>query len=443
MKINKNLNYKLHKCADAIYQRELESAKRCIDACFDPCDLFVDNLGIRVPDFSKLKCVLVKIGTTVKVADCIHWDCFKDVYWDVCIQKKADYCYVIDNDDAAKNDVYSHLLNEGCSKYHANLFLEKAAYALDSAMSAGTPVAVDIISHYIKLQNLEKLADCADKALVDQYIKVRAEAKKVVCPDSYRKFFSTNFQYGSCSNTFIDYAERYKCIADSAFDEATLHTMAPVKYPPFRRYVVMMHKLYIMFWYDYTMLDGEGYEPGEYESKAIDLNERFAGVLYAMELAIAHGAYAIAMMIGKFWENAEVQFCLKTNRSKIDSLLFRRYHKIRNGLINRIKESNVGTEFDNLYKGEIKDKIASVQKWMAESPEMALYYIQNTECLIPIYWFSTRDNYCENVFYAEMYTPKDSDSHRMLSDFNETLDKLCFEQLHTKPALDIGWTEAK
>ena len=190
METSKKLNPVLCKCAEACYQQELEAAKRCIDECFDQKGFYVDEWGMKVPPYISLKRVVDKIGNTATVADCIHWECFKNAYYYVCVNDKEDIRYVIrDNDDYACRDVYRDLLDEASVVYHANLFLEKAVYALETAMGVDCPVGVSIISYYID-QHVQKLRllkteICSDKGLWSKFRIARINAGNVICHIRY------------------------------------------------------------------------------------------------------------------------------------------------------------------------------------------------------------------------------------------------------------------
>ncbi len=444
MNTTNKLNPVLCKCAEACYQQELEAAKRCIDECFDPNGFNVDEWGMKIPPYIKLKRIIDKIANCATVADCIHWECFKDAYYYVCVNDKEDIRYVIrDNDDYACRDVYRALLDEASVVYHANLFLEKAVYALETAMGIDCPVGVSIIAYYID-QHVHKLRllktkISADKGLWAKFRLARINAEKVICNIRYREDFYEQYEAGMITCTFDDYAERYKYTVDSAFNAEVLRTKASSKFPPFRRYVAMMYRLFIRFMYDCSMLDGGCYDPGEYEEIGLDFNVVYAGVIYAMEIAVNCHAEVIAMVLSEMWDSVDVRTCLKVNAYNFDPILHNRYHDILNRAKIGLQSGNVGSEFDRLYLDEIAEKVKLMRKWMAEAPEMAQYYMDHTKALIPVYWSLDDSEYYNNVHYATMFCPKGSESYKMLSAFG----KQVHYYRNKEPEFNTDWTEAK
>ena len=421
-------------CGLAYFESELSEAQRCIDACFNQKSFYVNDNGVKVPSFSRVCMVLDRIGKIAKdkETNAIEQAFFNGGYeYEVVGEPGDETQQIIEVDYCTEVSRVSHV-DDFCEVFYWELMRCVTMYALEAAMKAEAPVGVAIIMNYI---NKEKLVlksppeDVEDEGADDEELAVYnatlEKAKKMLSFEPYSEIF---FSYKQGIRTYEDYVKVYQPVVDAAFNTDTLRGQGSVTYPPFKRLVAMMMQLTFRFMFitSYGELDEYNYKH-DFNDIFAGLNERFAALIYAIELAIAHNSIACAQIIVRWWESGDCQECLTYSAvPELDKSLVDKYHKV---LMSVGLSDEKGIVFDQLYLKEIKAEIKHMQTLMRVAPYEALYIITHTVAVDPELWVlsDTYTKYENNWACGKYIAPSDSESHRLISEYLETVNSFVYQ----------------
>ncbi len=424
---------------DAWFGKEYDEAKRCIDACFREDTFYVDGNGVKVPPFSRICMVIDYIGKIArdKEAHAIEQTFFNGSYkYEMVDEPGAEEQQVIEVVSCREVTCVTHV-DDICDEFYWDLMRSVTMYALEAAMNAKAPAGVAIIMNYINkkklvLKSAPEVGE--DDGIYDEYLAdynaTLERAKKMISFEPYRETFFRYYEPEPSEHTYDEYVKTYKPVVDSAFNANTLRVKGSVAYPPFKRYVAMMHRLFTNFAFCTSLCPAED---EDYTTLLDDVNELIAAIIYAIEVALAHNAVACAQMLAYWWETTDVQDCLhRTDILSIDSMLMHKFHTLV--AANKLTGNDMATAFDELYLDEIQGKIDYMKKLMIESPEEAMFIIENTYLLAPETWYVESTSYCQNISCARWFSPKTSSCARLLSEHVtdvDIFDSDCFKK-HVK-----------
>ncbi len=438
----KKIKVSYSKVFDSSYdwvEKEYEEATRCIDACFREDTFYVDGNGVKVPSFSRLFMVIDCIGKIArdKETHAIEQAFFNSGYkYEVVDEPGAEGRQMMEVVSCREVKRVTHV-DDICDEFYWDLMRSVTMYALETAMNAKAPAGVAIIMNYL---NKEKMVlksapeEDDDDGIYDEnladYNATLERAKKMISFEPYRETFFRYYEPEPGEHTYDEYVKTYKPVVDSAFNATTLRVKGSVAYPPFKRYVAMMHRLFTNFAFC-TSLGPD--EDEDYTTLLDDVNELIAAIIYAIEQALAHNAVACAQMLVYWWETTDVQDCLcRTDIVTVDSMLMHKFHTLV--AANKLTGNDIATAFDELYLDEIQGKINYMKKLMRESPEEAMFIIKNTYLLAPETWYVESTSYGQNISCAGWFCPKTSSCARLLSEHVTDVDIFnsdCFKK-HVK-----------
>lgn len=277
--------------------------------------------------------------------------------------------------------------------------------------------------------------DADDEELV-LYNATPEKAKEMITSVPNCELFFSYEKQGR--RTYEDYVKVYQPVVDAAFNTDTLRVQGSVTYPPFKRFVAMMMLLTFRFMFitSFGELDEDNYKH-DFNDIFAGLNERFAALIYAIELAIAHNSIACAQIIVWWWESGDCQECLTYSAvPELDKALVDKYHRVLASV--GLSYDEKGIVFDQLYLKDIKAEIKHMQTLMRVAPYEALYIMTHTVAVDPELWDLSEmfTKYENNWACGKFIAPSDSESHRLISEYLETINSFVYK--HVAPVAGLS-----